>query len=68
MVTDAHHKPPPPVNPEGIPVVLAFLPLHHTYGLHHYSFRSLLDPATYVIMSKWDIDLALKSIPKYAFI
>ncbi|KAH6912657.1 amp dependent CoA ligase [Coprinopsis sp. MPI-PUGE-AT-0042] len=64
-VTQQVYTSPPPVNPEGIPVILAFLPLHHTYGLHSYSFRSLLEPATYIIMSKWNIDLALKSIPKY---
>ncbi len=56
---------PPPVNPEGIPVSLAFLPLHHTYGLHTYSFRSSLAPTTYVILSQWNIDIALKAIPKY---
>ncbi|KJA14497.1 hypothetical protein HYPSUDRAFT_150348 [Hypholoma sublateritium FD-334 SS-4] len=59
------YTPPAPANPEGIPVSLAFLPLHHTYGLHMYSFRSTLAPTTYVILSQWNIEIALKAIPKY---
>ncbi|KAE9407315.1 acetyl-CoA synthetase-like protein [Gymnopus androsaceus JB14] len=50
---------------EEIPVSLAFLPLHHSYGLHAYCFRSLLSPHSYVIMPKWNINAALKAIPKY---
>lgn len=57
-------KPPQPKNPEGIPVTLAFLPLHHTYGLHAYSFRAALAPGTLVLLSKWNIHAALKAIPK----
>ncbi|KAG5642539.1 hypothetical protein DXG03_002577 [Asterophora parasitica] len=59
------YTPPPPKTPEGIPVALAFLPFHHTYGLHTYAFRSFLAPMTLVILSQWDIKLALKLIPKY---
>jgi acyl-CoA synthetase (AMP-forming)/AMP-acid ligase II len=59
------YTPPTPANPEGIPVTLAFLPLHHTYGLHAYCFRACLTQNTFVIMSKWDIELAFKAIPKY---
>lgn len=53
--------------PEGIPVVLAFLPMHHTYGLNIYAFRSCLARATLVLMPKWDTKLALEAIPKYAY-
>ncbi|KAF9072347.1 hypothetical protein BDP27DRAFT_1320771 [Rhodocollybia butyracea] len=51
--------------PNDVPVSLAFLPMHHSYGLHAYCFRSLLAPATFVLMAKWNIDAALKAIPKY---
>ncbi|KAG2009620.1 AMP dependent CoA ligase [Coprinopsis cinerea AmutBmut pab1-1] len=64
-VTAEVYTPPPPANPEGIPVVLAMLPLHHTYGLHSYSYRAFLAPVTHVVMGKWDINVALKAIPKY---
>ncbi|KAF5348471.1 hypothetical protein D9756_009591 [Leucocoprinus leucothites] len=59
------YTPPPPKTPEGIPVTLAFLPLHHTYGLHAYGFRAFLAPHTFVILGKWDIKKALAAIPKY---
>ncbi|KAF9483593.1 acetyl-CoA synthetase-like protein [Pholiota conissans] len=61
----AVYTPPVPANPEGLGVTLAFLPLHHTYGLHAYAFRSSLIPSTYVILPRWDIKLALQVIPKY---
>ncbi|KAF5332375.1 hypothetical protein D9758_016950 [Tetrapyrgos nigripes] len=51
--------------PEGIPIHLAFLPLHHSYGLHAYCFRAFFLPTTYVLLPKWNVDLALKVIPKY---
>ncbi|TEB20120.1 acetyl-CoA synthetase-like protein [Coprinellus micaceus] len=57
---------PPPPTPEGLPVVLAFLPLHHTYGLHTYSFRIFLAPMTLVFMKRWDIEVALTAIPRYS--
>jgi hypothetical protein len=50
---------------EGIPVGLAFLPLHHTYGLHAYCFRNFMAPGTHVILPKWDIDSALAIIPRF---
>ncbi|RXW14327.1 hypothetical protein EST38_g11522 [Candolleomyces aberdarensis] len=65
MTTLAVYTPPPPPTPEGIQTVLAFLPLHHTYGLHTYSFRAFLSPSTFVFMRQWDIDVALTAIPKY---
>ncbi|KAF9046143.1 amp dependent CoA ligase [Panaeolus papilionaceus] len=59
------YTPPPPANPEGVPVTLAFLPLHHTYGLHSYCFRNLLAPHTLVLMPRWDVSVALRCIPQY---
>ncbi|ESK94691.1 4-coumarate- ligase [Moniliophthora roreri MCA 2997] len=59
------YTPPTPKTPEGIPIALGFLPMHHSYGLHAYCFRSLLSPTTIVILAKWNIDVALKVIPKY---
>ncbi|KAJ3506882.1 hypothetical protein NLJ89_g6614 [Agrocybe chaxingu] len=64
LIADVY-TPPTPKTPEGIPVTLAFLPLHHTYGLHGYCFRSCLSPNTLVLPSKWDIHACLKAIPKY---
>jgi hypothetical protein len=58
---------PPPPTPEGLPVVLAFLPLHHTYGLHTYSFRIFLAPMTLVFMKRWDIEVALTAIPRFGY-
>ncbi|KAF8962991.1 hypothetical protein BDZ97DRAFT_1701982 [Flammula alnicola] len=54
-----------PPNPESTPVTLAFLPLHHTYGLHSYCFRACLAPGTLIILPKWDIHVALRVIPQY---
>lgn len=59
------YTPPPPANPEGIPLTLAFLPLHHTYGLFVFCFRSTLTSGTLVLLPKWNINTALKAIPKY---
>lgn len=56
---------PPPKTPEGLPVVLAFLPMHHTYGLHTFCFRALLAPTTMVFLKRWDVEVALTAIPKY---
>ncbi|KAG6810648.1 hypothetical protein H0H92_010911 [Tricholoma furcatifolium] len=63
--TAAVYTPPPPNTPDGMPVGFAFLPFHHTYGLHTYSFRGLLAPMTFVILSQWNIKVALEIIPKY---
>ncbi|KAF8887153.1 hypothetical protein BD779DRAFT_1672909 [Infundibulicybe gibba] len=59
------YTPPTPPTPEGIPITLAFLPMHHTYGLHAYNFRCFLAPSTLVILSKWNIEVALKAISKF---
>lgn len=55
----------PASSKRGIPINLAFLPLHHSYGLVVYAARSLLGPATLVIMPRWDLDLAFDLIAKY---
>lgn len=44
--------------------MLAFLPIHHTYGLNVYCFRAFTAPACLVILAKWDIDNALKAISR----
>ena len=58
-----HSQPPPPDTPEGIPVWLAFLPLHHCYGLFYYAFRFFLQPQTLVFLKQWNTEVALKAIP-----
>ncbi|KAG6852118.1 hypothetical protein C0991_002977, partial [Blastosporella zonata] len=63
--TAAVYAPPPPKTPDGLPVGLAFLPFHHTYGLHTYAFRGLLAPMKFVILSQWNIKVALEIIPKH---
>ncbi|KAH8829590.1 hypothetical protein DL96DRAFT_1708713 [Flagelloscypha sp. PMI_526] len=65
QAADQVFTPPRPNNPEGIPILLAFLPMYHTYGLHIYVYRSFLSPMTLVIVPKWNVDLALKYIPKF---
>ncbi|KAK2459377.1 hypothetical protein APHAL10511_008596 [Amanita phalloides] len=57
---------PPALNtPDGIPRSLAFLPMHHAYGLFAYCFRFSWSPVTLVMMPQWNMDLALSLIPKY---
>jgi acyl-CoA synthetase (AMP-forming)/AMP-acid ligase II len=59
-------NPPKPLKtPEGIPVILGFLPLHHSYGLHQFSFRAFMMPSTTVLQSKWDIDVAINAIQRH---
>ncbi|KII90716.1 hypothetical protein PLICRDRAFT_52417 [Plicaturopsis crispa FD-325 SS-3] len=58
--------PPPALNtPEGIPISLAFLPIHHSYGLHVQCFRAFIVPHTFILLPHWNADLALKLISKY---
>ncbi|KIY74168.1 acetyl-CoA synthetase-like protein [Cylindrobasidium torrendii FP15055 ss-10] len=55
----------PPVvydTPEGLPIFLAFLPIHHTFGLHMYCFRSFLAPQTFVFQAKWSLAASLRAI------
>ena len=49
---------------EGFPVSLAFLPMHHTFGLNVYCFRAFLYQATSVLLPQWDVDFVLELIPK----
>jgi hypothetical protein len=51
-----------------LPINLAFLPLHHCYGLIGYGGRSLLSLVTLVIVPRWDLDFALELIPRYILI
>ncbi|KAK2463763.1 hypothetical protein APHAL10511_004201 [Amanita phalloides] len=51
--------------PDSIPRALAFLPMHHAYGLFAYCWRPSLSPLTMIMMPQWDTDLALSLIPKY---
>ncbi|KAF7768672.1 hypothetical protein Agabi119p4_7915 [Agaricus bisporus var. burnettii] len=57
--------PPTPKGLEGLPTQLAFLPLHHSYGLHQCCFRALIVPQTIVILKKWDIKTALDVVQRY---
>lgn len=50
----------------GRTVALGFLPLHHTFGFGFIVLRAALAPVTYVIMPKWNADLALDLIVKCA--
>ncbi|KAF9261192.1 acetyl-CoA synthetase-like protein [Marasmius fiardii PR-910] len=58
---------PPPVLPtaEGIPIGLAFLPMHHVYGLGVYCQRNFFAPATLVMMPRWNVNEALRVIKDY---
>lgn len=61
----AVYQTPPPATPSGLPMTLAFLPMHHSFGLHAYIFRACLQPGTVLLMDKWDVVTALKLISKY---
>ena len=45
-------------------VSLAIIPLHHSAGLFGLCFFSTLGPGTLAILSKWNINVALRVIPK----
>ncbi|ESK89209.1 4-coumarate- ligase [Moniliophthora roreri MCA 2997] len=51
--------------PEGIPIGLAYLPMHHVYGLGMYCQRNFISPSTLIMMSKWNASEALQLIKKY---
>ncbi|KAF8523326.1 hypothetical protein BU17DRAFT_74985 [Hysterangium stoloniferum] len=55
----------PPPDPNFVIVSLGFLPLFHSMALHHSCLKIPLRPSTMVLMPRWDLDLALKSIQKY---
>ncbi|KAF9451833.1 acetyl-CoA synthetase-like protein [Macrolepiota fuliginosa MF-IS2] len=58
-------KPPTPSTPDGLPVILAFLPMHHTFGLHLYCIRGFMVPTRFVIFRKWNVAQVLKAVPIY---
>ncbi|KAL0574266.1 hypothetical protein V5O48_007695, partial [Marasmius crinis-equi] len=59
-------KPPPIINNlEGNPVALAFLPMHHVYGLGAYCQRTFFSPTKLIMMSRWNVDDALRLIKRY---
>ncbi|KAJ9650239.1 hypothetical protein H2198_010451 [Neophaeococcomyces mojaviensis] len=45
--------------------VLGIVPAYHSYGMILWILRVNLQPATNIMMPKWDIELALKSIQKH---
>ncbi|KAF8581026.1 acetyl-CoA synthetase-like protein [Ramaria rubella] len=55
----------PPLDLSAIPVVLAFLPLFHSFGLHFTCLRVIARPTTIVLMPRWNLNVALAAIPKY---
>jgi acyl-CoA synthetase (AMP-forming)/AMP-acid ligase II len=57
-------QPLPSNTPEAIHVVLGFLPLHHSFGLQSFCFQLFFTQTTLVLMPKWNMDVALKLIPK----
>jgi len=46
-------------------VTLGFLPLFHCFGLHVLCFRAAMRLSTIVLMSRWNLELAIQSITKY---
>jgi len=47
---------------DGLPVVLAFLPMHHTFGFHIYTIRAFVAPTRFIIFRKWDTGRVLRAI------
>ncbi|OQU99291.1 hypothetical protein CLAIMM_04944 isoform 1 [Cladophialophora immunda] len=45
--------------------LLGIVPAYHSYGMIMWILRVNLAPATNIMMSKWNVELALKSIEKY---
>ncbi|KAJ3555619.1 hypothetical protein NM688_g2475 [Phlebia brevispora] len=54
------------VPPPSPPIWLLFLPFYHTYGVHMACFRNFISASTYVVVPKWDIELVLRSIQRFA--
>lgn len=46
-------------------VTLAFLPFYHSYGLSMLCMRGFMVPQTFIILSRWDINLVMELIPRY---
>lgn len=53
------------VEPLSHQTVLGIVPAYHSYGMILWILRVNLAPATNIMMSKWNLELALKSIEKY---
>ena len=53
-----------PPTGDGISTSLAYLPLHHTAGLHAYCFRFFLSPSRLIILPRWDTQAVMEAIPK----
>ena len=53
-----------PPTSDGISTSLAYLPLHHTAGLHAYCFRFFLSPSRLIILPRWDTQAVVEAIPK----
>ncbi|ESK84071.1 4-coumarate- ligase [Moniliophthora roreri MCA 2997] len=62
METSLVNPPPPPAS---LPVTLAFLPMHHAYGLAAYCQRAFITRATWVIMGRWNPVKAVQLIRRY---
>jgi 4-coumarate--CoA ligase len=45
--------------------LLGVIPMYHSYGMIVWNLRINLLPLTNVLLPKWDVELALKSIQKY---
>ncbi|KAK1230616.1 hypothetical protein PQX77_006288 [Marasmius sp. AFHP31] len=67
MLTQPLLTQPPPIIPnrEGNPVGLAFLPMHHVYGLGAYAQRTFWKPIKLIMMPRWNVDDALRLIKEY---
>ncbi|CCL98279.1 uncharacterized protein FIBRA_00273 [Fibroporia radiculosa] len=46
-------------------VILAPLPMSHTYGLGLIAFRGFRSPTSLIIFPKWDLELVLEVVPKF---
>jgi len=63
---DSADKPPPQLpTKDAVPVVLAFLPLYHSYGLQLYAFRCFAFPSTQLVLPRWDLETVFRVVPKY---
>ncbi|KAI0587235.1 CaiC, Acyl-CoA synthetases (AMP-forming)AMP-acid ligases II [Pyrenophora tritici-repentis] len=45
--------------------MLGVIPMYHSYGMLLYILRVNMAPITSIMLPKWDVELALKSIEKY---
>ncbi|EEB99174.1 hypothetical protein MPER_01197, partial [Moniliophthora perniciosa FA553] len=55
----------PPLPPASLPIILAFLPMHHAYGLAAYCQRAFVARSTWVIMGRWNPVKAVQLIRRY---